>query len=238
MLNLDETLGRKISYNKQRDLYLKGLLYSLTVLIFVTILRNQISEVNLLQLIPGFYLILLFISLLIVVSLSDLFLRLPIELDEKKENGTKTIERMEIFFVIKLSFFFLSTYLLIVLNTIVPLSLDSFNFYGEQTLENLWSFDEVLALELILLLILILLSQFPPIAIYQLTTESKVTFFPEFWKSLSLVIFIGSGLLTPTIDGYTQLSFATSAISLYLAVINFIEKRINIKFTGTINFVS
>lgn len=238
MLNLDETLGRKISYNKQRDLYLKGLLYSLTVLIFVTILRNQISEVNLLQLIPGFYLILLFISLLIVVSLSDLFLRLPIELDEKKENGTKTIERMEIFFVIKLSFFFLSTYLLIVLNTIVPLSLDSFNFYGEQTLENLWSFDEVLALELILLLILILLSQFPPIAIYQLTTESQVTFFPEFWKSLSLVIFIGSGLLTPTIDGYTQLSFATSAISLYLAVINFIEKRINIKFTGTINFVS
>jgi dihydrofolate reductase len=31
--------------------------------------------------------------------------------------------------------------------TIVPISLDSFNSYGEKTLENIWSFDEVIGLE-------------------------------------------------------------------------------------------
>jgi len=60
MLNLDETLYLTDSYIKQKDFYLKSFLYSFGVLLFVDILRNQVSEVNLLQLVPGFYLILLF----------------------------------------------------------------------------------------------------------------------------------------------------------------------------------
>ena len=57
--------------------------------------------------------------------------------------------------------------------------------------------------------------------------------FPEFWKSLSLIVFLAAGLLTPTIDGYTQLSFAIAALSLYLIVINVTEKKVDIKFSGT-----
>ena len=56
---------------------------------------------------------------------------------------------------------------------------------------------------------------------------------PEFWKTLSLIIFLAAGFITPTIDGYTQLSFAASAVSLYIIVINLLEKRINVKFNTT-----
>ena len=57
MLNLDETLITTSSYIKQRDLFLKSFVFSFGVIIFVDILRAQVAEVNLLQLIPGFYLI-------------------------------------------------------------------------------------------------------------------------------------------------------------------------------------
>jgi Sec-independent protein secretion pathway component TatC len=130
-----------------------------------------------------------------------------------------------------LSLFLLGT--IISLNTIIPLGLDAFYSYGEKTLENFWSFDEVLNLETILLIVLITLSQIPVVSLNTLNTEKDVNFLPEFWKTLSLVIFLASGFITPTIDGYTQLSFALSAISLYLIVISILEKRVNVKFNTT-----
>ena len=77
MLNLDETLITTSSYIKQRDLFLKSFVFSFGVIIFVDILRAQVAEVNLLQLIPGFYLILLFISFLYLVFFSNLLNYLP-----------------------------------------------------------------------------------------------------------------------------------------------------------------
>ena len=104
---------------------------------------------------------------------------------------------------------------------------------NKKTLENIWSFDEVLNLEINLLIIIGFLSQIPIFALSSIGTEKFVNFLPEFWKILSFFIFLISGFLTPTIDGYTQLSFAGSAICLYLLIISLIEKRINIKFSGT-----
>jgi len=118
------------------------------------------------------------------------------------------------------------------LNSVIPLSLDSFNSYGEKTLENIWSFDEVLSLEIILLIILITLSQFPLLVVTYVSTEKDSQILPEYWKSLSFVIFLISGFLTPTIDGYTQLSFSFCAISLYFILINLIQKRVNLRFNG------
>jgi hypothetical protein len=234
MLNLDETLSLNLYYILQRDFYWKAILYSLGVFIFVDILRAQIAEVNLLQLIPGFYLILLFLSFLFLLFSSDFIFRVPIEFDNKKEFGTKTLTKIELFILLRFSFFFLFSILLFVLNSIIPLSLDSFNSYGEKTLENIWSFDEVLNLEIILLCLLIFLSQIPIFLISYLSTEKENQILPEFWKILSLLIFIISGFLTPTIDGYTQLSFSFFAISLYLIVINFVQKRITIRFNGSL----
>ena len=123
--------------------------------------------------------------------------------------------------------------MIISLNTIIPLGLDAFYSYGEKTLENFWSFDEVLNLETILLIVLITLSQIPVISLNTLNTEKDINFLPEFWKTLSLFIFLAAGFITPTIDGYTQLSFALSAVSLYLVVISILEKRVNVKFNST-----
>ena len=232
MLNLDETLYLTDLYTKQKDFYLKSFLYSFGVLIFVDILRSQVSEVNLLQLIPGFYLILLFFSFLFLVINSDFISGFSKDLDNKKEFGTKTLNKIDLFVLNRFSFFFLSLILLFVLNSVIPLSLDSFNSYGEKTLENIWSFDEVLSLEIILLIILITLSQVPILIVTYVSTEKDSQILPEYWKSLSLVIFLVSGFLTPTIDGYTQLSFSFSAISLYFILINLIQKRVNVRFNG------
>ena len=230
MLNLDETVDINNSYVIQRDLYLRGFLYSFGVVVFIDIVRGQIAEVNLLQLIPGFYLILLFIAFIFLVYFSDLLSRIPNDVDNNRSLGTKTSEKLDSIILIKFSFFLFYFCLFIILNSVIPLSLDSFNTYGEKTLENIWSFDEVITLEIILLTILLILFQLPLIILFGLSNEKEKNILPEFWKPLSFIIFIASGLLTPTIDGYTQLSFAFSSLSLYLIIILILSKRIDLKF--------
>jgi hypothetical protein len=231
MLNLDETFEINNSYVIQRDLYLRGFLYSSGVIIFIELVRAQVAEVDLLQLIPGFYLIVLFISFLVLLYISDFLLRIPVESDNDKVFGTKTIERAETGISLKLSYFLFYCCLGSSLNSVIPLSLDSFNSYGEKTLENIWSFDEVISLEIILLTILLLLCQIPVIFLVSLNNEKEISILPEYWKTLSFIVFIASGILTPTIDGYTQLSFAFSAHSLYLIIIIILTKRLDIKFS-------
>ena len=231
MLNLDETFEINNSYVIQRDLYLRGFLYSSGVIIFIELVRAQVAEVDLLQLIPGFYLIVLFISFLVLLYISDFLLRIPVESDNDKVFGTKTIERAETGISLKLSYFLFYCCLGSSLNSVIPLSLDSFNSYGEKTLENIWSFDEVISLEIILLTILLLLCQIPVIFLASLNNEKEISILPEYWKTLSFIVFIASGILTPTIDGYTQLSFAFSALSLYLIIIIILTKRLDIKFS-------
>lgn len=234
MLNLDETLLINNSYVVQRDLYLRAIAYACGIVIFVDIVRGQISEVNLLQLIPGLYLVLLFISFLFLVYFSDLWLLIPFKLDNDKSLGTKTINRSSRYIVAKSSLSLFLGGLVIILNSVIPLSLDSFNSYGERSLENIWAFEDVIGLEITLLIILILLCQIPIIIGSVYTTEKDANSFPEFWRVLSLGIFILSGILTPTIDGYTQLAFSASAISLYLIIISLLEKRVSIKYNTTL----
>jgi hypothetical protein len=85
MLNLEESLKSTKSYLIQRDFYSKGFLSVSCVIVFLEILRSQIAQINLLQLIPGFYLVLLFSSFLFFIFFSDLFFRFPFELDKKKK---------------------------------------------------------------------------------------------------------------------------------------------------------
>ena len=232
MLNLEETLVTNTYYVIQRDLYLKAFLYSFGVIIFIEIVRSQIAEIDLLQLIPGFYLILVFVSFTLLVIFSDLIFRIPVENDNNKSLGTKTINKIESGIFMKFSLFLFVSCLLIAINTIIPLSLDSFNSYGEKTLENIWSFDEVINIETILLIILLSVSQLPIFALASFSNDKDINILPEFWKIISIFIFIIAGFLTPTIDGYTQLSFSFSAISLYIIVINLILKRVNVKYNS------
>jgi hypothetical protein len=229
MLNLDETLLIIYNYKIQRDFVIKIFAYLVGIVIFIDTVRSQVAEIDLLQLVPGFYFFLLAISLLFLVSFSNFYIRLSLRGDTKKEVGTKTVKRMKFQLRMKTRFFLFSLILGILLNTVIPLSLDSFNNSGEKTIENIWSFEEVINLESLLLILLILLSQFPILAISLFTTEKDNVYFPGFWKIVIFVIFVGSGILTPTIDGYTQVSFALSGIFLYILVISIIQKRITTK---------
>ena len=167
---------------------------------------------------------------------SYIFVRFPFLTDIKKSSGTKTLTKAEFKLSMKLSLFLFLTELALILNTVIPLSLECFNSYGEKTLENTWSLDEVISLEIILLIILLILSQVPLTFLLQLNTESAIFMLPKYWRTVSFLIVLISGFLTPTIDGYTQISFAASTLSLYLLLINFSEKRILIKSTSRIIF--
>jgi hypothetical protein len=232
MLNLEETLSFSADYVIQRDFYIKGFLYSLSALVFAKILRSQVPEINLLQLVPGFYLLLLFLLLIFMVIISDIFNRIPLEIEMRKEYGTKTFYKGKMLKFVQISFLYLFSILFPLLNFVIPLSLDSFATYSEDSLDNLWSYDELINVEIILVGILIILSQYPSFSLFSLTSEADIIRLPEIWRLLTLFSFIFAGVLTPTVDGYTQFSFAFSSVVLYLIIIETSEKRVTTKFTG------
>lgn len=232
MLNLDKTLNLTNYYVFSKDFYFRGFLYSFASITFINLLRSQVSEINLLQLIPGFYLIVLFLSFLFLIIFSGFFVRIPTQFDYIKSLGTKTLPKLNNLLQLKLTSFLLLFSVFFSLTNILPISLDSLDSYGEKTLENIWSFDEVINLEIILISIIIIMSQIPTFILVTFSNEKFVNFIPEFWKIFSFLIFLIAGFLTPTVDGYTQLNFSFSAIFLYLYIINLIEKRISTKFNS------
>jgi len=106
MLNLDETLETTFTYSIQKNFFSKFFFYSLGVISFINFLREQIPEIKLIQLIPGFYILLLFTSLLYLFFASDFQSNLPSEIDFKKEYGTKTTGKISLILISKTSTFF------------------------------------------------------------------------------------------------------------------------------------
>lgn len=229
MLNLEDTLISLPSYNSQRDLPIRGFVYAGGILIVINALRAQIAEVNLLQLIPGFYFFLLLVCFLYLLVSSNLVNEIPFLIDQRTIWGTKTPTKYQIWVAVKFSFFTISTGMVIVLNTLIPISLDFLNSTGEKTLENTWSFGEVLGLELFLLLVLTILFEVPFFLIAKKYNEKKLQRFPQVWKRFSILIFLFSGIITPTVDVSTQLSLAFATFSLYLIVITILTKRLSLK---------
>ena len=238
MFALDDTFLSEIFYVIQTDFYMKGIVYFTGVILFFEILRSQISEVDILQLIPGIYFLLFFVSFLLLIFSSDLLFRLPIEIDNLKSYGTKVTSKVEMNILLKISFLLFFSLLIAVLNTVIPLSLDSFNSSGEKTLENTWSLDEVLSIEIILGVILIIISQIPLFFIINFNTQKVITILSQFWKILVFAITLIAGFLTPTLDGYTQISFALSSFSFYLFIVNFLQKRMLLKLNVFLPFGS
>lgn len=232
MLNIEEPEETNEAYFIQKDLILKGVCYSLGILSFINLLRKQVAEINLLQLVPGFYLILLFFSFLLLVFFSNFLTRLPIKYDNYKSFGTRTTLKLQTGLLRKFNLLLSVGTLLLTISNLIPLSLDSFNSYGEKTLENLWSFNEVIGLEIILIITILILSQTPTITLYNFNFEKNLIILPKFWKNFSFIVFVFAGILTPTIDGFTQLGFSFTALLLSILIVSLIQKRIRIKFLG------
>jgi hypothetical protein len=229
MLNLDDTISILLNYNIQRDLLNRIIGVIPVVIILVDLVRNQVSEIDLVQLAPGFYLLLLLISFLIILYFSDLINNSFLEGDYKKELGTKNLYKLKSFVIRKTRFNLFFLFLILILNTVLPISLDSFDSYDEKTLDNGWSFDEVVSLEIFLASVLVIISQLPVIAISNLTGEKESRLLPDIWKIVSFLIVLFAGILTPTIDGYTQVSFAGCTLLLYFYVVIVVQKKTNIR---------
>lgn len=229
MLNLDQSFSIIDIYKKKTDIIFSIIISFFPVFILIQFLSSQISEINLLQLVPGFYLILLLSLGSIFLFISEFFFSFPIFIDKKIELGTKTFSRF--FFLKSLKIFFFLSFILffIFLNNFIPLSLDSLIFYGENTLENFWSFDQVLSLESVFIIFIIFFSFFPIISGWYFTIEKEINFFLGIWKFLVFSSFLVAGFLTPTLDIFTQLSFSLSSLVFSFFLLNFLKKRFNIK---------
>lgn len=237
MFSTDEAYELHPFYLSQQNLYTKLFSYILGALILINLVRSQISEVNLVQLIPGFYLLLLLLAFLFLIYFSYYFFRIPYLIDTKSLNGTKVRTKQSVKIAMKSGLFLFLIQLSVSLNSVVPISLECFNSYGEKTLENQWSLLEVVTLEIILLTILLFLSQFPAYFVLPIRNELLSQVFSKYWKKVSFFIILFSGFLTPTIDGYTQLSFAFSTLFLYFWSVIFSNKRMmtNINFRNSLS---
>jgi hypothetical protein len=234
MLTLEENLELNNDYNTQKDWILKSFCYLAIAFFFVDLIRSQIPEIKLLQLAPGVYLFLLFFSFLFLVTFSTFLNKLVFETEIVKNYGTKTFIRIKILLSREYSNFLFFLIMSLNFKTVIPVTLDSFNSYIEETLENFWSISEILSLESFLVIVLTILSQIPITIIIFFITEKDANFLPKFWRLISLIIVILSGFFTPTIDGYTQLSFSFSGFSLFLVLLSFLKKRVTIKFNGIV----
>lgn len=238
MLNLDETLFANKFYLCHFDIYLKPIAFSLGSFILVSVLRAQIPEINLLQLIPGSYLIFLFSSFFFLIFFSELVFRVPQEFDNQRLLGAKTKIRLQGPLSLKFSYLLIASAGLYAVYLLIPLSLDCFDLYAGSTLENIWSFDEVINLDIIFLTLFFCLAQLPCFGIYFLTNEKAVKTLPKNWKIITIVATIFAGIVTPTVDGPTQFNFSAFSMLIYLLIIYIIEKRANVKFIGLNSLLS
>ena len=235
MLNMPESLESMPNYRIQRDVYIRFFSYVIGAILFVSLLRAQSPEIDFLQLAPGFILILIFLCSILIIGFSTYLFKIPLELDLKKDLGTKTSEKLELIMIIKFGFVLIGLLMVVVLVLILPVSLDSLDASKDSQVESLWSFQEILKLEVLLTSLILSLSQLPNLTIFSLTSEKDINILREFWQNFSFITFVISGVITPTVDGSTQLSFAFSAISLYLVILAMGGKRANQKFFGSLS---
>ena len=230
MFFVDDNFSQDASYSFQFDFYLRGVCYFLGVIILLEILRNQITEVDLLQLIPGFYFFIFLLAVLFLVYVSYFIGHFPFEIDILKEYGTNMRSKMLMNIFFKFSFLLFFTLLLILINNVIPLSLDTFSISVEKNLQNTWSLGEVILVEILLLMFLISISQLPLYFFFNFHTLIRIESVSQFWKLIGFGMTVLAGFLTPTLDGYTQVSFALSSFLFYLLVVNFLQKRTFLKF--------
>jgi hypothetical protein len=236
MFSLDENFFLEIVSLTCVDFYPVILGYLSGIFLFLEGTRSQIPDIELLQLVPGSYFLLCLLSLILFSLQSQLLNRIPFELDLVKSIGTKIKNKMEINILLTISFFLFSNVVLISSNTIIPLSLDYFINSGEKTLQNFWSLTEVIELETLIFLFLILFSQIPLFFISNGNTLQLVKIVSKFWKLLLFLMTIVAGILTPTLDGSTQLNFVSFILSFYLFLVNSVQKKSFLKFNIFLSF--
>lgn len=230
MFNIYETFTLFKIYIAQRDTALSFFIYSGGVVIFINDIRAQLPEIEIVQLIPGLYLFVLFIGLVFLTYFAKFILNLTLFIDLRKSNGTKTLNRFQGMGIFKAGFILASLALYIMLNLVVPIGFDSLTLSGEKSVENAWTLSEIVGFELFLILVLVFISLIPIYLGNTYLTEEFALELPKYWKELSILSVAFAGIVTPTIDWYTQINFAGSTLIFYIVTIIFVQKRVRLKY--------
>lgn len=137
----------------------------------------------------------------------------------------------------KISLFLFIVFTLIVLNTVIPVALDSFEAIEEGNIEDSWGIGDILSLEITLLVILTTFSQVPICYLIRSLSENIISEICDDWKNVTFFLLVAAGFLTPTIDAATQLSFAANTFSLVAVVILILQKRLRQKLPDMASFI-
>jgi hypothetical protein len=229
MFLVEEIIDARIVYFFQTDFYKRIFSCLFIVFILFDLLPAQIPEIELVQLGPGLYFFLLFICLVCIIYLSNLFLQLPLELSAINSLGIKEKPKPLANILYKIVLVYLFLILLCVLNSLIPLSLDGFIESLENPLEDAWSLTDVIFFESFLLLILIGIAEFPVNFITDFYTEVEINKLLPYWKLIIMLSLVFAGFITPTLDGYTQIIFSLSTYLFYLILVSTLKKRLLVK---------
>lgn len=225
MFDFGEGFDEYLEYAEQRDSFIRNIVSSFASFSFLGLIRAQIPEVDVLQLVPGYYFLLVFLSFLFLIIFGEKIFRPVLETDEELGTGVKNTDRGKLILEQRITFYLLFTLVLFITHTILPISLDSFNSYGTNNVENYWSLDRILELEILLLALLSTFSQ-TPISLMATQNEQEYTgTLPRSWKLFIFFSLLAAGILTPTVDGSTQISFAISGLVLYFYSLNSLRKQ-------------
>ncbi len=230
MFNLEKSLKISIFYNKNFSFFSSFLFQLILPFIILEFTREELPELKFLQLNPGYYFFLIFFCIILFFCFNFCFSFFPSFLDSRKFLGTKSIKKNQYFIFSKFFYFLALIFFFISLNCLIPAQFDTFYNYTEKTFENFWSFEEFFNLQIILFSILEILSQSPILIFGLLNNNIKVKQLLKSSKLFFFLIFLISGIITPSVDVISQLFFSLFAIFFYFLSIHFLSKNILIKY--------
>lgn len=235
MFNIEKSLKNSNFYFQNFPIFSEFIFQLVGVFVILEFLRQELPEIKLLQLIPGYYFFLLFILIVSFFLFNTFFSLWPSFLDSKKFLGTKTILKSQYSILGKFFYFFAFVIFFTTLNSLIPGQFDSFYNYTEKSFENLWSFEDFLNLQSLLVFVLLIISQSPILTFYLINNNIKIFKLSNSLKFFLFFILLISGVLTPTADVISQLIFSFFAVFFYLISLHFLSKRIYIKYLSLSN---
>lgn len=226
MLNLPETLYISLPYPYQNSEFIKFIGFLIGGVVFLDFIRFQVSEITLLQLVPGIYFSLLLSSFGSFLFFSWAIIKLIRGNDWVKRGGTKLVVRVFIRQIIFFSTQYVVAAFFLLFNLIIPLSFESFSLFISATFVNFWELNEFFNLESSLGTYIYLLAQLPLLAIGPDYSAIDFSFARLFTRDYLFSLTIIAGLFSPTLDVTTQINFILMGISLYFIISSFLKKII------------
>ena len=226
MLNLPETLDLSLPYPYQNSEIFKLFGFFIGGVVFLDFIRFQVSEITLLQLIPGIY-----FSLLLTSSGSFLFFSWAItkvirQNDWVKRGGTRLVIRVFVRQILLYTAQYIAAAFFLLFNVITPLSFESFSLFVSATFVNFWELNEFFNLESSLGTYIYILFQFPLFVIGPEYKAIDFSLFRAFRRDYLFSLTVIGGLFSPTLDVVTQINFILMGIGFYFIISVFLKKII------------